>query len=55
MVTLIWAIMFVLFVVAGFVGFELNVSTPIQVGPLPFVCFVMALVALVVVIARLAT
>ena len=55
MITIIWVAVFVVFALAGFVGFEFNVNTPIQLGPLPFFFFVVAALALVVVIARLAT
>ena len=54
MITLIWIGVFVVFAFVGFVGFELNANTPVGVGPLPFVCFVVAGIALIVVIARLA-
>ena len=54
MITLIWVAVFVVFALAGLFGFELNVNKPIGVGPLPAVSFVIAVVALIVVIARLA-
>jgi len=54
-VTAGWATVCILFAFLGFVGFEFNVNTPLQLGPLPFILFVVALIALVVVIARLAT
>jgi len=50
-----WAIIFVLSALIGFIGFEFNTQTPLQLGPLPFVFFVIALISLVVIITRLAT
>ena len=52
--TFIFIGLFILFGGLGVIGFWLNSSTPIQVGPLPFFCFAIAAVMLVVVIARLA-
>ncbi len=54
MITLIWVAVFVVTAAVTVFGFMLNASTPMGVGPLPAVSFVIALVALIVVIARLA-
>jgi hypothetical protein len=52
--TLIWIAMTAVFAILGFVGFEFNANTPLQVGRLPFICFVIAAISLIVVITRLA-
>ena len=53
-VTLVWSAVLALSVAAGVFGFMLNTQTPVGVGPLPAICFAVALVSLIVVIARLA-
>jgi hypothetical protein len=54
-VTAGWVVVFVVSALLGGIGFALNSGTPLQVGPLPFVAFVVALVSLIVVVARVAT
>ena len=51
--TLVFIAVFAIFAVLGVIGFYLNTSTPLQVGPLPFLCFMVAAVSLVVVITRI--
>ena len=53
--TLIWISVFVVTTTLGVIGFTLNANTPLQVGPLPAIFFAIALIALIVVIARVAT
>jgi hypothetical protein len=52
-VTAGWAIVCVLAAFLGFGGFVFNANTPVQLGPLPFIFFVIAAIALIVVITRL--
>lgn len=54
MITLMWVAVFIVTAAFGGFGFVLNASTPEGVGPLPFICVVIAAVAFVIVIARLA-
>ena len=52
-VTAGWAAIFALCALLGVIGFFFNANTPLQLGPLPFIFFVFAFAALIVVIVRL--